>query len=251
MSSIGSGYDQAVSTFSPDGRIFQVEYAMKAVENSATIIGLRCVDGVILASEKLIASELHVSGDNSRIFKIDDHIGMVCAGLLPDARSLVTTCRDEANNFRSQFGRPIPLSQLCYNVSRLLHTYTRHDAVRPFGCSLIFSSWLEGKPELWTLDPSGAAFGYRGAAAGKAKNNARTEIEKIDFETLTVQEGLKQAARIIHSVHDEVKDRGFELELSWVTKNCQKHGRVPFDVAKAAEDAAKAELADSDSEDDM
>lgn len=119
---------------------------------------------------------------------------------------------------------------------------------------------------MWTLDPSGAAFGYRGAAAGKAKNNARTEIEKIDFETLTVQEGLKQAARIIHSVHDEVKgkivqlmsgsffsylDRGFELELSWVTKNCQKHGRVPFDVAKAAEDAAKAELADSDSEDDM
>ena len=70
---------------------------------------------------------------------------------------------------------------------------------------MIFSSWLDGKPELWTLDPSGAAFGYRGAAAGKAKNNARTEIEKLDFETLTVQEGLKQAARIIHSVHDEVK----------------------------------------------
>ena len=146
---------------------------------------------------------------------------MVCAGLLPDARSVVNTCRDEANNFRSQFGRPIPVSQLCYNVSRLLHTYTRHDAVRylhatkfsayykllfrPFGCSLIFSSWLDGKPELWTLDPSGAAFGYRGAAAGKAKNNARTEIEKLDFDTLTVEEGLKHAARIIHSVHDEVK----------------------------------------------
>ena len=138
---------------------------------------------------------------------------------------------------------------------------------RPFGCSLIFSSWLDGKPELWTLDPSGAAFGYRGAAAGKAKNNARTEIEKLDFDTLTVEEGLKHAARIIHSVHDEVKgnlfgrflsqfmifflDRGFELELSWVTRDNPKHGRVPVDVAKAAEDAAKAELADSDSEDDM
>ena len=72
---------------------------------------------------------------------------------------------------------------------------------------MIFSSWLEGKPELWTLDPSGAAFGYRGAAAGKAKNNARTEIEKIDFETLTVEEGLKHAARIIHSVHDDVKGK--------------------------------------------
>ena len=79
------------------------------------------------------------------------------------------------------------------------------ECFRPFGCSLIFSSWLEGKPELWTLDPSGAAFGYRGAAAGKAKNNARTEIEKLDFDKLTVQEGLKHAARIIHSVHDDVK----------------------------------------------
>lgn len=251
MSSIGSGYDQSVSTFSPDGRIFQVEYAMKAVENSATIIGLRCLDGVVLASEKLIASELHVKGDNSRIFKIDDHIGMVCAGLLPDARALVNTCREEATNFRSQFGRPIPVSQLCYNVSRLLHAYTRHDAVRPFGCSLIFSSYLDGKPELWTVDPSGAAFGYRGAAAGKAKNNARTEIEKLDFENLTVKEGLKHAARIIHSVHDDVKDRGFELELSWVTKDQAKHVRVPADIAAEAEAAAKAELADSDSDDDM
>ena len=84
---------------------------------------------------------------------------------------------------------------------------------RPFGCSLIFSSWLDGKPELWTLDPSGAAFGYRGAAAGKAKNNARTEIEKLDFDTLTVEEGLKHAARIIHSVHDEVKGN-YSLELA-------------------------------------
>jgi len=251
MSSIGSGYDQAVSTFSPDGRIFQVEYAMKAVENSSTIIGLRCLDGVILATEKLTVSELHEPGDNSRLFKIDDHIGMVCAGLLPDARSLAETCREEASSFRRQFGRPIPIPQLCYKVSQMLHAYTRHDAVRPFGCSLIFSSWLEGKPELWTLDPSGAAFGYRGAAAGKAKNNARTEIEKIDFETLTVEEGLKHAARIIHSVHDDVKDRGFELELSWVTDKQPKHERVPKAVAKAAEDAAKAELADSDSEDDM
>ena len=71
MSSIGSGYDLSVDTFSPDGRIFQVEYAMKAIENSSTVVGLRCVDGVVLATEKLIASQLHVQGDNSRIFKVN------------------------------------------------------------------------------------------------------------------------------------------------------------------------------------
>ena len=78
---------------------------------------------------------------------------------------------------------------------------------RPFGCTLLLSSFLNGKSELWTIDPSGAAFGYRGATAGKAKNNAKTEIEKIDLTTLTVEQGLKEAARIIHSVHDEIKGK--------------------------------------------
>jgi len=251
MSSIGSGYDLSVDTFSPDGRIFQVEYAMKAIENSSTVVGLRCLDGVILATEKLITSQLHVEGDNSRIFMIDDHIGMAAAGLLPDARSLAQYCRQEAQDFRREFGRPIPIRTLCHNVASYVHAYTRHGSIRPFGCTLLLSSFLNGKPELWTIDPSGAAFGYRGATAGKAKNNAKTEIEKIDLTTLTVEQGLKEAARIIHSVHDEIKDKGFELELSWVTDKNLKHSRVPKEVAAAAEEAAKQALADSDSEDDM
>ena len=98
-----------------------------------------------------------------------------------------------------------------YQVQRQIWNF----AFRPFGCSLIFSSYLDGKPELWTVDPSGAAFGYRGAAAGKAKNNARTEIEKLDFENLTVKEGLKHAARIIHSVHDDVKGLSMFKIFKW------------------------------------
>lgn len=113
------------------------------------------------------------------------------------------------------------------------------------------SCYLNGKAELWTIDPSGAAFGYKGATAGKAKNNAKTEIEKLDLENLTVDQALKEAARIIHSVHDEVKDKGFDLELSWVCEKSPKHSRVPKEIAAAAEEAAKEALADSDSEDDM
>jgi len=251
MSSIGSGYDLSVDTFSPDGRIFQVEYAMKAIENSSTIVGLRCTDGVVLATEKLITSQLHVQGDNSRIFKIDDHIGMAAAGLLPDARSLAEYCRENAADFRREFGRPIPIKQLCHNVAAYVHAYTRHGSIRPFGCTLLLSCYLNGKPELWTIDPSGAAFGYKGATAGKAKNNAKTEIEKLDLNTMNIETGLKEAARIIHTVHDEIKDKGFELELSWVSAANPKHGRVPKDVAAKAEEAAKQALADSDSEDDM
>ena len=82
---------------------------------------------------------------------------------------------------------------------------------RPFGCTLLLSCYLNGKAELWTIDPSGAAFGYKGATAGKAKNNAKTEIEKLDLENITVDQALKEAARIIHSVHDEVKGQFFKL----------------------------------------
>ena len=82
---------------------------------------------------------------------------------------------------------------------------------RPFGCTLLLSCYLNGKAELWTIDPSGAAFGYKGATAGKAKNNAKTEIEKLDLENITVEQALKEAARIIHSVHDEVKGQFFKL----------------------------------------
>ncbi|CBY14025.1 unnamed protein product [Oikopleura dioica] len=251
MSSIGSGYDLSADMFSPDGRVFQVEYAMKAVENGATIVGLRCKDGVVLATEKLISSSLHTAGDNSRIFKIDDHIGMAAAGLLPDARSLTEILRDEATKFRREFGRPIPLKVLCHTVASYVHQYTRHSSIRPFGCTLLLSTFYQGKAELWTIDPSGAAFGFKGAAAGKAKNNAKTEIEKLDLDNLTVKEGLKEAARIIHSVHDDLKDKTFELELSWVSADNPKHNRVPKEVAEEVEAAAKAALEDSDSEDDM
>lgn len=109
MSSIGTGYDLSASTFSPDGRVFQVEYAMKAVENSSTAIGIRCKDGVVFGVEKLVLSKLYEEGSNKRLFNVDRHVGMAVAGLLADARSLADIAREEASNFRSNFGYNIPL----------------------------------------------------------------------------------------------------------------------------------------------
>ncbi|KAK6304660.1 hypothetical protein J4Q44_G00252460 [Coregonus suidteri] len=110
MSSIGTGYDLSASTFSPDGRVFQVEYAMKAVENSSTAIGIRCKDGVVFGVEKLVLSKLYEQGSNKRIFNVDRHVGMAVAGLLADARSLSEVAREEASNFRSNYGHNIPLN---------------------------------------------------------------------------------------------------------------------------------------------
>ncbi|KAK4822542.1 hypothetical protein QYF61_015548 [Mycteria americana] len=102
-------YDLSASTFSPDGRVFQVEYAMKAVENSSTAIGIRCKDGVVFGVEKLVLSKLYEEGSNKRLFNVDRHVGMAVAGLLADARSLADIAREEASNFRSNYGYDIPL----------------------------------------------------------------------------------------------------------------------------------------------
>ncbi|XP_041828807.1 proteasome subunit alpha type-3 [Melanotaenia boesemani] len=252
MSSIGTGYDLSASTFSPDGRVFQVEYAMKAVENSSTAIGIRCRDGVVFGVEKLVLSKLYEEGSNKRIFNIDRHVGMAVAGLLADARSLSEVAREEASNFRSNYGHDIPLKHLSERVAMYVHAYTLYSAVRPFGCSFILGSYdKDDGPQLYMVDPSGISYGYWGCAIGKAKQAAKTEIEKLQMKEMTCRELVKEVAKIIYIVHDEVKDKAFELELSWVGEITNgRHELVPKDIREEAEKYAKDSLEEEDDSDE-
>jgi len=253
MSSIGTGYDLSASQFSPDGRVFQVEYAQKAVENSGTAIALRGTDGVVFAVEKLVLSKLYESTANKRIFLIDRHIGMAVAGVLADARQIVETARTEAANYRSEYGSAIPLKYLTDRVAMYMHAYTLYSAVRPFGCSVMMGAHdsTDG-PQLYTVDPSGIAWGYLGSAVGKAKQAAKTEIEKLKLKDMTCRELIKEAAKIIYVVHDEVKDKNFELQLSWVCEESGgRHQYVPHDIHAEAEKYATDALAEeSESEEE-
>jgi 20S proteasome subunit alpha 7 len=250
MSSIGTGYDLSASQFSPDGRVFQVEYAQKAVENSGTVIGLKGKDTVVFAVEKLITSKLYEPFTNKRTFTIDEHIGMSVSGLISDARQIVETARLEAANYRTQYGVCIPLKYLVDRISMYMHAYTLYSAVRPYGCSVILSAYQDKSPEMYMIDPSGVSYGYYGCAIGKAKQSAKTEIEKLKLSTMDSNELVKEAARIIYLVHDELKDKQFELEMSWVGKQTSgKHERIPLDIKSEAETKACQALAeDSDSD---
>lgn len=251
MSSIGTGYDLSASQFSPDGRVFQVEYANKAVENSGTAIGIRGKDGIVFGVEKLVTSKLYETGANKRIFNIDKHIGMAVAGLLADARQIVETAREEGSNYRSNYGSPIPLKHLTDRVSMFVHAYTLYSSVRPFGVSCLLGSYDADGPQMYVIDPSGVSFGYYGCAIGKAKQAAKTEIEKIKMKDMLCVDLVKEVAKIIYIVHDEVKDKNFELELSWVGEMTGgKHELVPKNVFADAEKYAKESLEESDDSDD-
>ena len=152
--SLNLQYDLSASQFSPDGRVFQVEYAQKAVENSGlaipwytmiyvdhltiqynsmnrldrTVIALRGKDGVVLAAEKLVGSKLYEKGANKRIFNVDRHIGVAVAGLLADARAIVENAREEAKNYRSEYGSPIPIT-VCNRL--LAFRIVTHDSIGP------------------------------------------------------------------------------------------------------------------------
>ncbi|EIE77490.1 hypothetical protein G6F46_010078 [Rhizopus delemar] len=251
MTSIGTGYDLSVSTYSPDGRVFQVEYANKAVDNSGTAIGLRVKDGVVLAVEKLIQSKLLVQGANRRIQSADLHIGIASAGLLADGRHVVNRARDEAQAWRDIYRQPIPGKTIADRLGQYVSAYTLYSSVRPFGTSIIVATMTEKEqPSLYMIEPSGVYWGYRGCAVGKGKSVAKTEIEKLDLENMTVREAVNEITRIIYTCHDDVKDKEFELELSWICAETKyKHQFVPNELKSEAERLAKESSSDDEMED--
>uniref|UniRef100_A0A0A1XS56 Proteasome subunit alpha type n=1 Tax=Zeugodacus cucurbitae TaxID=28588 RepID=A0A0A1XS56_ZEUCU len=252
MSSIGTGYDLSASQFSPDGRVYQIEYAGKAVEMSGTVIGMRGKDGIVLAVEKIVTSALYEDDAATRIFTVDKNIGIAIAGLLADGRYIVDIARQEAANFRQQFERTIPLKQLTERVSAYVHAYTLYSAVRPFGVSVILASWDEEQgPQLYKIDPSGTSFGYFACASGKAEQQAKTEMEKLKFAEMSVDDLVQNAGKIIYLVHDELRNKDFHFEMSLVSKDTKGLHRLNpqpwYDQAVQAGLAAKNED-DSDNE---
>ncbi|OBA19655.1 N-terminal nucleophile aminohydrolase [Metschnikowia bicuspidata var. bicuspidata NRRL YB-4993] len=252
MTSIGTGYDLSNSVFSPDGRNFQVEYAMKAVENGGTSIGIKAKDGIVLAVEKIVNSKLLVPGRNKRIQTIDRHIGVAYSGLLPDGRHFVNRGRDEAQSYSSIYKTPVGVPALMDRLGLYVQNYTCYNSVRPFGIVSIVGGVDENGPHLYMVEPSGAFWGYSGAASGKGRQTAKPELEKLDFELLTVREAVKHAARIIHQAHEDNKDKDYELEISWCSleETGGQHQFVPEDLLQEAIKLAQEEDDEEDEEED-
>ncbi|KAI0921354.1 hypothetical protein AcW1_004647 [Taiwanofungus camphoratus] len=243
MTSIGTGYDLSASTYSPDGRIFQVEYANKAVENSGTAIGLKVKDGIVLAVEKLVHSKLLVPEANRRIQTVDKHVGLATAGFLADGRSLANRAREEAAYYRDLYRAPVTLKYLVDRVGLFVQAYTLYSSVRPFGCSTIIGAVDKTGPSLYVIEPSGVAFGYHGAAVGKGRQLAKTELEKLKLSELSTREAVIEAARIIYLVHEDAKEKEFELEMSWIGDETDGvHLPVPKDLLREASRKAQEGL---------
>ncbi|KAK4392572.1 Proteasome subunit alpha type-3 [Sesamum angolense] len=255
MSSIGTGYDLSVTTFSPDGRVFQIEYAAKAVDNSGTVVAIKCKDGVVMGVEKLIASKMMLPGSNRRIHAVHRHSGMAVAGLAADGRQIVARAKSEATNYESVYGEPIPVKELAARVASYVHLCTLYWWLRPFGCGVILGGYDRDGPQLYMIEPSGISYRYFGAAIGKEGRLPKPiyyidrEIEKLKLSEMTCRQGVIEVAKIIYGVHDEAKDKAFELEMSWVCdESNRQHQKVPDSLLEEAKEAAKAALEEMDAD---
>lgn len=246
MSGIGTGYDLSTTTYSPDGKVFQVDYACKAVDNGGLALGVRCRDGVVLGVEKLLAFKMLVPGSNRRIAAVDRHAGMAGTGLAPDARQIVSRARSECAQYLSFYGDRIPAQILADRMAHYLHMFTLYWSVRPFGASTLMAVKDAEGYALYLLEPSGECQRYHGAAVGKGRQAAKNEIEKLKLGEMSCEEAVKAVARIVYATHDE-KDKDFECEMSWI---CDASGgefkRVPTELADEAVELAKAALEEDD-----
>ncbi len=194
-------YDRSITLFSPDGRLFQVEYAREAVKRGATALGIRYCSGVLLAVDKNITSKLLVSSSSQKLHKVDEHVVVATSGLVGDGRELVNTARLIATRNRLRYGELISIRSLTRMLSDKMQSYTQYSGARPYGISLLIAG-VDTKSHLFDTDPSGAFNEYYGTAIGVGKSDVEKILEETSFKELKKADALNLAIKCLRAAAD-------------------------------------------------
>lgn len=202
-----SAYSFSLTTFSRTGKLLQIEYALNAVANGKTALGICAVDGVVLATDKKMPSVLVDSEQVHKIEEITPTTGFCYAGVGPDYRVLVKRARKASQSYARVYGEVQPVSQLVKNTAGTMQEYTQLGGVRPFGISLLVAGLQgDGTPGLYQVDPSGAYFGWKATAIGKNYVSAKNFLEKRWNEDMELEDAIHTALLTLRE--------GFEGEMT-------------------------------------
>ena len=190
-------YDRAITVFSPDGRLFQVEYALETVNRGATIIGIACSEGAVLGAEEKIETKLQDTNFTWKLYAVDDHLGAAVVGLGSDARILIDQARIYAQSNRLMYDEPIDVEIMTKRVGDVKQLYTQHAGVRPFGVSIIFGGVDKTGSRVFSTDPSGSYRGYKAVAVGIGRETVETALKEEYREDLTLDESVKLAVKCL------------------------------------------------------
>jgi proteasome alpha subunit len=222
------GYDRAITMFSPDGRLLQVEYAKKTVRQGSTAIGIVCKDGALLVTDKRIVDKLIVADAVEKIWQVDDHIAITAAGILSDARILVERAQVKAQENKVIYDSPIDVLTIVRDIANLKQMCTQSGGLRPFGVSLLIAGVDEDGMKLFETDPTGIYFQYKATAIGEGEIEVKAILTKEYKETMSVEDGLRLAISALKKV---VTD-GFEadrIDAVYITLDKKNFEKVPKD----------------------
>ncbi|MFW6450252.1 MAG: archaeal proteasome endopeptidase complex subunit alpha [Nanoarchaeota archaeon] len=193
------GYDRAITMFSPDGRLLQVEYAKKTVKQGSTALGISCKDGVLLCTDKRIVDKLVVPESVEKIFKIDEHIATTAAGILSDARILVERAQLKAQQHAVTYDSNIDVISIVKDIANLKQLCTQSGGLRPFGVSLLIGGIDEDNSKLYVTDPTGIFFRYKAAVIGEGEAEVEEILSKEYHDDITIEEALKLTIKALYS----------------------------------------------------
>ena len=199
------GYDRAITIFSPEGRILQVEYAKRAAKSGSTAIGIKAKNGVVIIADKRLPSKLIVEDSIEKIMLIDDHIISSFAGYMADGRVLMDAAREVAQVHKIDYGTKVDLASLVREISNIMQYYTRYSGVRPFGISVIIAGIdNDNVPKIYSMDPSGIYYQYYAVAIGEGEDVIMKKLEDSYNPDMDIKEAIKFGVDILK---DFLKDK--------------------------------------------
>lgn len=196
-------YDRGITIFSPDGRLYQVEYAREAVKRGTASIGVRTSDGVVLVADKRIRSPLLVGTSVEKLHKADDHVGIASAGHVADARQLIDYARRHTQINRLRYGEPIGVETLTKAVTDNIQQYTQVGGARPFGVALIIGGIDDGEPRLFETDPSGTPYEWKALAVGANRSDIEDHLKENYQDGMDLDGGIGLALNGLASVNED------------------------------------------------
>jgi len=230
------GYDRAITVFSPDGRLYQVEYAIETVRRGTIAIGVKCNEGIIIAVEEK-PRKLQISDTAQKIFQIDDHVGVAAAGYIPDARSQVDNARFFSQSNRMIYDEPVEVETIAKHLADQCQQYTQYAGVRPYGVALILGGVTNKTPQLYLTDPSGTYISYNAIAIGSGSEQVTDFLEKAYKSDLSLDDAAVLAAGGIY-LSSEDKEGTSHIRMAHIKIDTGLYELVPSEqIIKYAKSA--------------
>lgn len=199
------GYDRAITVFSPDGRLYQVEYAIETVRRGTIAVGIKSKDGIIIAVEEK-PRKLQISETAQKIFQIDDHVGVAAAGYIPDARSQVDNARFFSQSNKLIYDESVDVETIAKHLADQCQQFTQYAGVRPFGVALILGGVDSSGSQLYLTDPSGTYISYDAVAIGSGSDQVTEFLEKNYKPEISLDDACALAAASIYIASEEKQD---------------------------------------------